>query len=505
MRFTPYRRVLPVLLFLSLIALPVSAAPKKAAAKSSSPASDATAAMRKATDFMMNTVSNRGGFLWKYSADLSEQWGEIPARKTQIWVQDPGTIGVGELFLEIYRATGDEYYLNQAKRVAGAVIWGQHPSGGWHYIVDFDMPGIRKYYDEVASKCWGWEEYYHYYGNCTFDDGVTTGATRFLMNMYLTTMDPAYRTPLLKALDFVLESQYPNGGWPQRYPLSHEYPHDGHADYTSFHTYNDDVIQGNIHLLLEAFERLGNEEYRKAALRGMDFLIISQLPSPQAGWGQQYDMEVHSAPARSYEPASVMPGQTVTCISDLELFYKITGDRRYLQGIPAAIKWLEDSVINTDPSKGYTHCTFYELGTNKPLYAHRTGTSQENGHYFIDYNFGQLKHYGSTTTINIDQVKKQYARVSALSPEQAMAEYRSERNAKRSSSRVTAETVKNLIQSLDTRGAWVTDIRLPNYQDTINGQPRTLKGIETGNYIRNMYTLLSYVLGQAVIAPATED
>jgi hypothetical protein len=181
---------------------------------------DALSALKKATDFMMNTVSNRGGFLWKYSADLSEQWGEIPARKSQIWVQDPGTVGTGELFLDIFKATGDEYYLNQAKRVANALIAGQHPSGGWHYIIDFDMPGIRKYYDEVASKCWGWEEYYYYYGNCTFDDGVSSGAARFLMHLYMTSLDPAYKAPLIKALDFVLESQYPLGGLPQRYPLS---------------------------------------------------------------------------------------------------------------------------------------------------------------------------------------------------------------------------------------------------------------------------------------------
>ena len=42
-------------------------------------------AIRKASDFMMNTASNRGGFVWKYSADLSEQWGEVPAQKSMIW------------------------------------------------------------------------------------------------------------------------------------------------------------------------------------------------------------------------------------------------------------------------------------------------------------------------------------------------------------------------------------------------------------------------------------
>ena len=50
---------------------------------------------------------------------------------------------------------------------------------------------------------------------------------------------------------------------PQRYPLMYEYVKQGRADYTSFYTYNDGVMKNNIMLLLEAWEKLGNEEYRK--------------------------------------------------------------------------------------------------------------------------------------------------------------------------------------------------------------------------------------------------
>ena len=223
------------MIYAVLFLLPVSSqsAPKE---------KDALSAMEKASVFMMDTVSTNGGFVWKYSTDLSERWGEIPARDTQIWVQG-ATNGIGEMFLEAYNATGDEYFLDCAKRVAGAIMWGQYPAGGWHYLIDFDMPGIQKYYDEVASQCWGWEEYYHYYGNCTFDDDATASSIRFLTKIYMITLDPAYRKPLVKALDFVLEAQFPNGAWPQRYPLNFEYPHEDHSDYTSHYTFNDGVIK----------------------------------------------------------------------------------------------------------------------------------------------------------------------------------------------------------------------------------------------------------------------
>ncbi|MCE5250645.1 pectate lyase [bacterium] len=458
---------------------------------------DVLDSMQKATDFMMNTVSNHGGFVWKYTSDLSDQWGEIPARKSMIWVQDPGTVGVGEMLLDAYKATGDTQYLRYAERVADALIWGQHPSGGWHYLIDFDMPGIRKWYDDVASKCWGWEEYYHYYGNCTYDDDVTSGATRFLMNLYMTTLDPKYRVPLLKALDFVLQSQYPNGAWPQRYPIRDDFPHDGHPDYTPYYTFNDDVIQGNIHLLIEAFEKLGNEEYRKAAYRGMDFVIISQLAKPQAGWGQQYDMDMKSAAARSYEPASVMPGQTVTCIEDLEEYYMITGDKKYLRGIPDAIEWLANSVLPANHNRmndRVTHAIFYELGTNKPLYAHRKGTSIEQGSYWIDYEPKDfLEHYGAQTRIDVDAVRKEYDRVNALTPAEAQAEYQAKRQAPPRVRKIDPATVGKLISSMDARGAWVEKLNEPDFIDLIHNPRKEFMGINTATYIRNMETFINYL------------
>ena len=457
---------------------------------------DVLAAMKKTADFMVNTVSNSGGYLYKYSEDLSRQWGEIPARKTQIWTQPPGTPSVGMMYLEAYKVTGAPEFLDYSERAADALIRGQHPAGGWHYLIDFDMPGLLEWYDDVASKCWGWEEYYHYYDNCTFDDNVTTLATHFLMDLYMTTLDPKYRIPLLKAIDFILESQYPNGGWPQRYPLKYDYPHHGHPDYTSYYTFNDNVIQGNIYFLLDAWDKLGNEEYKKAAYRGMDFLIISQLPSPQAGWGQQYNMDMESVASRAYEPASVMPGQTVQCIRDLQTFYKITGNKKYLRGIPNAIEWLKNSYLpdNHKQNDRVTHATFYELGTNRPLYVHREGRSIETGRYWVDYEPKNFPgHYGMQTSINVDAIKKEYERVNSLSLEEAIAEYQSTKNRKPSVRNVDPKAVEKLIKDMDKRGAWIETLSIPDYIDLVHNPRRTLEGINTGTFIRNMRTLIDYL------------
>jgi len=457
--------------------------------------------MKKATAFMMDEVSNRGGFLHFYADDFSGQWGEVAARKSMIWVQDPGTVGVGMMLLDAFELTGDTVYLEYACKTANALVWGQHPAGGWHYFIDFDMTGIRQWYDDVLSKYWGYEEFYHYYGNCTFDDNVTEGATRFLLRLYLITLDPVYRKPLLKALDFILVSQYPNGGWPQRYPLRYDFAHDGKADYTSFHTYNDNVIQGNIRLLLEAWEKLGDVKYKEAAYRGMDFVVLSQMAPPQAGWGQQYDMDMKPAHARSYEPASIMPHQTVRCIRDLESFYMMTGNRKFLGGIPDAIEWLENSYIPEEHKqyKNITHATFYEVGTDRPLYVHREGNSIENGRYWIDYNpKNPIDHYGQQTRVDVEAAKREYERVNALSPAEAMAEYNRKHSRLRPVPKIDPSEAENLIESLDTRGAWVEDIGehwdVRYYYNLFYGKPEVhLDGIVTGTYIHNMETLMTYV------------
>ena len=450
-------------------------------------------AMRKATDFMMTSVSNQGGFLWKYSADLSEQWGEIPARKSQIWVQPPGTASVGNMLIQAFEVTKDEAYQRYAERVAEAIIWGQHASGGWHYLIDFDSAGLVDWYHEEASKCWGWEEYYHYYGNATFDDGVTISAARFLLNLYLSTRDSQYLHPLQNALDFILEAQYPNGAWPQRFPFPTNKVVD-HHDYTAFYTFNDDVIHSNIIFLLDAYEKLGGEKYFSAAIHGMNFYEVSQYVAPQAGWALQYDLSMTPAKARSYEPASIASGQTVRNIRDLQTFYKMTGDDRYLDLIPAALDWLASSIINFDTTKHFTHATFYELGSNRPLYAHREGSSIDNGRYWVDYEQRNFPgHYGMLREVDVASLRKEYERVRALTGEQAQAEYLEEKGVIQSIKRVDDSEIRHIISALDERGAWVEDLSIPYYPDVVGKPRRIIRGISTQTYISNMQKLMDYL------------
>ena len=127
---------------------------------------------------------------------------------------------VGNVLLDAYDATGDAFYLDGARRAADALVFGQHPLGGWHYFIDFDPKGLPEWYE---TKAWhftyGYEEYRHYYGNCTYDDRVTSGAALYLLRFYRTTLETEYRAPLLKDARLRAAVRIPNGAWPQRYPL----------------------------------------------------------------------------------------------------------------------------------------------------------------------------------------------------------------------------------------------------------------------------------------------
>jgi len=454
-----------------------------------------TDAMRKASAFMMKQVSNRGGFLMLYSEDLSEKWGEIPARDSMIWVQDPGTVGVGQALLKAYEVTHDPEFLGYAKKAADALVWGQHPMGGWHYFIDFDPDGVEAWYRDVASKCWGWEEFYYYCGNCTFDDEVTVAATRFLLDLFEATGDDKCGEPLFKALDFFLASQDPNGAWPQRYPPC-ETGTKAKPDYTQYYTYNDGVISSNISFLLGASERLKAEKYKEAAERGMRFVLESQLPPPQAGWAQQYTPDMKPAAARSCEPAAISLIDTLQNIQHLYDYYRLTGDRVYVRGIPLALDWIEASKLPEDHTEGgkYTHAIFYEPGTNKPLYAHREGRTRETGRYWVDsVPKDILRGYGYQVKIDVGFLRREYERISRLTAEEARTEYEARKEAAKRIPVVAEERVKQLVEGLDERGAWVEEISIPDYHDYMNNPPRTLRGISTRTYIENMRVLTDHL------------
>jgi PelA/Pel-15E family pectate lyase len=424
--FNQARRLQRIVLVAALVAALAAVAPVGAQSSAPPTRTQTLDAMKRATTFMVERVSTNGGYVWTYLPDLSRRWGEMEARETMIWLQPPGTASMGHLFLDAYHATGDDYYYAAAEKVAGALIWAQHPAGGWNYMADFGGDrALRDWYDTIGKNGWRLEEFQHYWGNATFDDAGTAESAKFLLRLYVEKRDPKYKPALDKAIQFVLDSQYPIGAWPQRFPLQHEFAKGGKPDYTSFPTFNDDVASENLDFLVMCYQAVGDPRVLDAITRGMNAFLVTQQAPPQAGWALQYTLDLKPSGARTYEPNALVTHTTGTNVELLLKFFRLTGERKFLVGIPAALDWLDSVKLPPDVAQlpaasGRTHPTFVEIGTNKPLYVHRTGSNVVNGRYFVDYDpKNTLGHYSAFRRVDVPALRKRHQEAAAMAPAEA--------------------------------------------------------------------------------------
>ena len=383
--------------------------------------------IKKATTYMVEKVSYKGGFVWDYLPDFSRQWGEMEAYRTMAWTQSDGTPAMGEFFLDLYHATGDEFYYQTAEKVASALIWGQNPAGGWNYCFDFaGESSLKHWYNTIGKNGWRLEEFQHYYGNATYDDDATASPARFLLRIYNEKNDPKYRPSIEKTIQFLLDSQYPIGGWPQRYPLKFEYSKNGAPDYSSYITFNDGVHKNNVNLLMLYYRVLGLQNLADPILRGMNCVLTLQQGSPQPGWGDQFTLDYKPNHARSYEPRSMNTRQTAQSAENLMDYYQITGETKFLSRIPEALDWVESTRLSDkDVAKygsnkakdGNIVCPMYiEMGTNRGLYTYKVGSNVMNGRYVSSYSLP-----GKLAYLNIRKIRERYNQLKSNTVEQATA------------------------------------------------------------------------------------
>jgi PelA/Pel-15E family pectate lyase len=490
--------------------------------------------MKRATRFMVEEVATNGGYVWSYLPDKSRRWGEMEASPSMIWVQPPGTATMGMLYLDAFHATGDDYYYAAAEAAASALIAGQQDNGGWHYFIDFGgEASTKQWYATIGKNAWRLEEFQHYWGNATFDDAGTSEAMQFLLRLYVEKRDPRYLPPVKKALGFVLDSQYPIGGWPQRWPLKTDFSHHGKPDYTSLITFNDDVAGENIKFLIQVYQVLGGDaRVYDAIIRAMNVYLVTQQAAPQAGWALQYTLDLKPVGARTYEPDALTTHTTAGNVRSLMDFYKLTGDAKFLSRIPEALDWLESVRLPADQVKGgRAYPTFIEIGTNKPLYVHRRGSNVVNGEYYADYSpENTITHYSAWRAINVPALRAEYAKLKATPGDVIARDSPLRPGAAKGLPRFylmdgvetsdlnTAEGARNadaLVNSLNKAGWWPTELRATSNPyagdgsktpapgdygatrvgDATDTSPfitdKPVIGISTGTYIDNMKVLIA--------------
>jgi PelA/Pel-15E family pectate lyase len=235
--------------------------------------------------------------------------------------------------------------------------------------------------------------------NTTFDNNSTHTQIAALAVVYNATKQEKYKVGVLKGLDFILQSQYDNGGWPQYYPLQ--------SNYSRCITYNDGVMVGIMKLLKNILDgkpeyTFVDENYRKklqkAYDKGLDCIIKTQIREDGKlnAWCQQYnEVTMQPAWARKFEPPCISNGEGADLVAFLMTIKHPS--KELIDCIQSAVRWFDESkilytrvakvttepyptkyrvftsdkVVVTDSAAKPIWTRYYELKTHRPMFCNR--------------------------------------------------------------------------------------------------------------------------------------
>jgi PelA/Pel-15E family pectate lyase len=276
----------------------------------------------------------------------------------------------------------------EAVRIADNLLLYQHDIGGWDKNIDMALALGPK--ERAALE----KEKHDPEAHSTIDNDSTYTQVEFLARVYTATRQGRFAGAFRRGFEYLMKAQYPNGGWPQFYPLRH-----GYWDHI---TYNDDAMIGVMSLLRHIVNGApeyafltGSERARaKAAVdRGIDCILKTQVV--QNGkltvWCAQHDEHTLApAKARAYEHPSLSGSESVGIVEFLmgidrpspevvrsvqaavEWFRtaKLTGIRVVAKPAPGTPKGVDNTVVE-DAGAPPLWARFYELGTNRPIFSGR--------------------------------------------------------------------------------------------------------------------------------------
>lgn len=338
-------------------------------------------------------------------------------------------------FKHISRDMPAEWYAStEAQAAADSVVKYQFPSGGWGKNMDWHKAAEGK---KIAEKQHIWEAIHSKDGiGATIDNGATTTEMLLLAKVYGATKKSKYKKAFVKGLNYLLNAQYENGGWPQFYPLKGT-DKNGHVFYSNHITFNDDAIYLVMQTLRNVYE--GNEPYaalkltdsekekaRAAYKKGIECILKCQIrkDGKLTVWCQQHDEHTYEpAGARRYElPSFTGCNETPNLIS--LLMDDPEPSDEIVNAVTAAIEWLKAHTIKDMAIEEYenkdgkydrrlvhkfgaeTWARYYDLETEEPYVCDRDGIKQPDMHYISYERRTGYSWYGTNTKKVIKRYRK---------------------------------------------------------------------------------------------------
>lgn len=286
------------------------------------------------------------------------------------------------------------FVTDEAKTVAENVLLYQRDIGGWPKNIQMQKPISDKDKRELLALKSSDRE-------VTTDNGATTQELLFLSKMYRENPDIRYKKAFLSGVEYLLEAQYDNGGWPQFYPLK-----DG---YYSHITYNDNSMVNILNLLKEIKDQTDYYSIKPseamvkkvtvAFQKGIDCILKTQYVQNGVltAWCAQHDrFTLAPAKARAYELPSLSGGESAAIV---DLLMQIEHpSQQVINAVDAAIGWFErvkitdlkqewiynhqgkpiDKVIVAAVNAPPIWPRFLELEDNTPIFVDRDGIKKES-------------------------------------------------------------------------------------------------------------------------------
>ncbi|MDW5267342.1 MULTISPECIES: pectate lyase [Acidobacteriaceae] len=296
------------------------------------------------------------------------------------------------------------YGTQEARHIADVIVSFQTSAGGWSKNLDMSGPARlrgQSYTTDNLSKHLGPDDFdapkdphWNYVG--TLDNDATNTELHFLALVSAATpgkRGEPYRTSFLKGIRYLLAAQFPNGGWPQVWPLEGGY-HDAI-------TYNDNAVTESAQVLTAVAEGGSGYAFVSADLRhkagiaanhALDCILATQIivNGTRTIWAQQHDaLTLAPVSARNFEPVALATGES----SDILLYLMELPhpSPAVIASVQSGIAWLKTVAIHDQAwiggrnTPGGRHlepqvranpiwARYYSITTGKPIFGDRDKT-----------------------------------------------------------------------------------------------------------------------------------
>ncbi|HUA62601.1 MAG TPA: pectate lyase [Verrucomicrobiae bacterium] len=325
----------------------------------------------------------------------------------------------------------DWYATPEARRIADIIVSFQTPGGGWSKNLNLTDHARRlgeHYAGNNLSRFLGPGDFdtprdpkWNYVG--TLDNDATNTELEFLARVAAAKPEDsaAFRRSFLRGIEYLLAAQFPNGGWPQVYPLEGGY-HDAI-------TFNDGAVCETLRLLHRAaegrspFDFVPAEARKRAAAavdRGVECILAAQIieNGRRTVWCQQHDaLTLAPVAGRNYEPAALCSAESGALLEFLMELPK--PNATIVRAVGDGEAWLEKVAIH---DKAYVRgpaggtlvdrsgapaiwARYYQIGTDRPIFGDRDKTIHDTVEELSQERRRGYSWYSSSAQAAIDRYK----------------------------------------------------------------------------------------------------